>query len=100
MLIYEPPAHGALCCIIPTGGRQRQLYGSLGFKKKRISGFVGRSLDTGSQASDRLLGKVATVFQCLCNAAMEKLKMRCELPHPEGRGFLFHGQHLHHRDVM
>jgi len=22
-----------------------------------------------------------------------------ELPRPEGRGFLLHGQHLHHRDV-
>ena len=36
MLIYEPPAHGALCCIIPTGGRQRQLYGSPGFKKSEF----------------------------------------------------------------
>ena len=25
---------------------------------------------------------------------------QCELPLPEGRGFLLHGQYLHHRDVL
>ncbi|MCK9343042.1 MAG: hypothetical protein M0P33_03935 [Massilibacteroides sp.] len=29
-----------------------------------------------------------------------RIDTTCELPRPKGRGFLLHGQYLHHREVM
>ncbi|PKL55914.1 MAG: hypothetical protein CVV35_07470 [Methanomicrobiales archaeon HGW-Methanomicrobiales-6] len=47
-----------------------------------------------------LIGSSPTGWEDAAANAVKEAAKTGELPLPEGRGFLLHGQYLHHRDVM